>query len=47
MGPNATAIAIIGEFSDWQPRDDLSLERINDNGVWEIRLPAEKTIGRT
>ncbi len=39
--PNATAITIIGELSDWQPRDDLALERINDHGVWEIRLPAE------
>ena len=36
--PNATAIHLIGDFSDWKEDDRFSLSRL-DNGVWEISLP--------
>ena len=37
--PNADAISLVGTFSDWQERDGFALERSNENGEWEIRLP--------
>ena len=37
--PNATAIYIIGEMTGWQENRSFSLERINDEGGWETRLP--------
>lgn len=36
--PNATAVVLIGEFSDWAPTKDLAFSRL-DNGVWELQLP--------
>ncbi len=39
--PNATAIFLIGDFSDWQNRDEFRLDRINDHGDWELELPPE------
>jgi len=39
--PNATALYMIGDRTGWQETDAFSLERINDQGVWEIRLPEE------
>ena len=35
---NATAITMIGTFTDWKERDEYKLTR-KDNGVWEINLP--------
>ncbi|RJQ80206.1 MAG: 1,4-alpha-glucan-branching enzyme [Desulfobacteraceae bacterium] len=40
--PNATALFLIGELSDWKVRDDLALTRIDANGTWEIQLPADR-----
>ncbi len=40
--PHATAIHLIGDLSHWQPSDDLALQRIDGNGVWEITLPADR-----
>ena len=40
--PNANKIYIIGDVTDWQPKNNFLLKRIDNNGVWEIRLP-EKT----
>ncbi|MFP4085736.1 MAG: alpha amylase C-terminal domain-containing protein [Desulfobacteraceae bacterium] len=39
--PNATALYMIGDRTGWQETDAFSLDRINDQGVWEIRLPEE------
>ena len=39
--PNATAIYLIGEMTDWQQRRKFSLEK-GENGVWEIRLSRDK-----
>ncbi len=43
--PNATAVCLIGDFSNWQEDPAFFLSRTDtdggDPGVWEIRLPAE------
>ena len=40
--PNATAVVFIGEATDWQERGSFALDRINHEGVWEIRFPVGK-----
>jgi len=40
--PNATAIFLIGDINKWQVQREFALERISDDGVWEIRLTADK-----
>ncbi len=40
--PNASAIYLIGECTHWRKRDDFALEKVSADGVWEIRLPAER-----
>ena len=39
--PNATAIWLVGDFNDWQRRDDYRLARLNPHGDWEVTLPDE------
>jgi 1,4-alpha-glucan branching enzyme len=39
--PNADAIYLIGDMTNWQEKKRFSLERINNEGMWEIRLPAD------
>ncbi|MGB5991927.1 MAG: alpha-amylase family glycosyl hydrolase, partial [Desulfobacterales bacterium] len=39
--PNADAIYLIGDMTNWQEKKRFALERINGEGVWEIRLPAD------
>lgn len=38
--PNATAIYLIGDFSDWQKKEAFRLKRL-EYGNWEIALPAD------
>lgn len=38
--PNATAINFIGDMTDWREAGEFELEKINAEGVWEIRFPA-------
>ena len=38
--PNATAIFLVGDMTGWKEKKAFALERINEEGVWEIRLPA-------
>ena len=40
FAPNATAIWLIGTFTDWRTDERYRLERL-DGGVWEIRLPLD------
>lgn len=40
--PNATAIYLVGDFSDWELRDEFALNYGDGQGVWEIELPADK-----
>ena len=37
--PNATALYLVGDFSNWGEDPSLRLERTTGDGVWEIRLP--------
>jgi 1,4-alpha-glucan branching enzyme len=38
--PFATALHLIGPFSDWQERAEFAAQRVNDHGDWELHLPA-------
>ena len=38
--PNATAIALKGSFNQWQASGPFELQRLSDEGVWEIVLDA-------
>jgi len=38
--PNASAIRLTGTFTNWSDDPALSLHRLNDDGVWELRLPS-------
>ncbi len=38
--PNATEIYLVGDFNDWQQKEEYKLVR-KENGVWEISLPKE------
>jgi 1,4-alpha-glucan branching enzyme len=40
--PNATAIFLIGDMNKWQERREFALKKISDDGIWEIRLTANK-----
>ncbi|MFZ1985066.1 MAG: 1,4-alpha-glucan-branching enzyme, partial [Desulfatitalea sp.] len=40
--PNATAMHLVGDLSDWKIRDDLALGRIDGNDTWQLRLPASQ-----
>ena len=37
--PNATEIFLIGDFSGWEEQECFRLQRINDTGDWELRIP--------
>ncbi len=39
--PNATAIYLVGDFSGWEQLDSYALHYGDNDGVWEIELPAE------
>ena len=40
--PNAEAIFLVGDMTDWKERKSFALERINPDGVWEIQFPPDK-----
>jgi 1,4-alpha-glucan branching enzyme len=39
--PNATAVRMQGEFTNWQGAPEFELRRLPQNGAWELRLPAD------
>lgn len=39
--PNATAIYLTGTFNQWQELLNYALKRIDENGTWELKLPAK------
>jgi len=39
--PNATAVYLIGDMTGWQEQKTFALERIGDQGIWEIQLGAD------
>ena len=40
--PNATAIYLIGDFTNWAVQDQFALNYGDQPGVWEIEIPLEK-----
>jgi len=40
--PNAMAIYLIGDFTGWREEQQFALKKINDRGIWEIWLAADK-----
>jgi len=36
--PNATAIWLVGDFSEWRVRDEYRLQRLSGRDVWELHL---------
>jgi len=40
--PNATAMFLVGGFSDWKESRRFELKRIGSEGIWEILLPEEE-----
>ena len=39
--PNAKALFLVGDMTDWREAGDFELEKVNEEGLWEINLPAE------
>lgn len=39
--PNATAIYLMGTFNQWQELPNYAFKRIDENGTWELKLPAK------
>ena len=39
--PNATAMYLIGDFTEWQEKEEYKLTRLNGHGDWEVKLPAD------
>jgi 1,4-alpha-glucan branching enzyme len=37
--PNATAIYLIGQLTDWKDEEQFLLKRVSSDGVWELHLP--------
>jgi len=37
--PNAAKMFLIGDMTEWQEKKQFALQRLDDGGVWEIRLP--------
>ena len=38
--PNATRVVMVGDFSDWQEREEFSLQR-GEHGEWSVDLPRD------
>lgn len=34
--PNAKALYVVGDFSDFKPREEFKMEKINEKGLWSI-----------
>ena len=39
--PNAVALFLVGDFSDWEQRDEFALHYGEEPGTWEIELPED------
>lgn len=39
--PNATKIYLIGDFNNWEEKENFSLKKINESGVWELVMPID------
>jgi 1,4-alpha-glucan branching enzyme len=39
--PRARSVQIAGDFNNWMP-ENTPMEKINNNGVWQIKLPLNR-----
>jgi len=39
--PNATKIYLVGQFNDWQEREEYAMTKLGEGGIWEIKLPVD------
>jgi 1,4-alpha-glucan branching enzyme len=37
--PNAVSVSVVGDFNDWSG-DEYAMEKLNDEGVWSLFIPA-------
>ncbi len=44
--PYADAVFLVGDITDWKERKAFALDKIDRDGVWEIRLPSDKLTHR-
>ncbi len=44
--PNATKIYLIGDFTNWEVKEDFRLHKINEKGDWELTVDKEKISDR-
>ena len=42
LAPNATAMWLVGDFSGWKRSSEFEARRIEERGVWELSVPADK-----
>ncbi len=42
LAPNATELWLVGDFSDWTLSEAFKAQRIEERGVWELRVPPER-----
>ncbi|MBW1892595.1 MAG: alpha amylase C-terminal domain-containing protein [Deltaproteobacteria bacterium] len=40
--PNATAVYMVGDMTDWREKDEFKLLKNGNDGEWEIRLSSDK-----
>ncbi|MGL5067203.1 MAG: 1,4-alpha-glucan branching protein GlgB [Sarcina sp.] len=40
--PNAVAVYVVGEFSEWRVNEEFIFEKIGDMGIWSIFIPGIK-----
>ncbi len=40
--PNASAIYLIGDRTDWTEKKEFALQQTEPEGVWELRMPADR-----
>ena len=40
--PNAHKIIVVGDFSDWQIKEEYAMTRINNNGLWSVFIEGLK-----
>jgi len=42
LAPNATELWLVGDFSDWKLQEEFRATRIQERGVWELSVPADR-----
>ena len=42
--PMAKSVAVVGDFNEWSPREQDYLQKLNNEGVWEVEIPLPKSL---